>query len=180
MCGHTPVCTATHPTANTLNLTPNSIYGWIPPSFIHLDVSLPSLYFLSLNHQPRTLGRLHNRDLLHLQAKYSGKHLNPKLKTHYVHHIHHPLKVYGRTPSYGGSTHSKLPSMKSIHFENQHMDSNEECTATHSCVRPHTPSVRPHTLVCFLTHTPGSTPQPHTNFQDYTPTLIPIFGPKLA
>ena len=152
------VCAATHLCVrpHTQPQTPSTSHpiqfmdGYL---FIHsFRCSLPSLYFLSLNHQPRTLWRLHIRDLLHLQADYSGKHLNPKLKTHHVHHIHHPLKVYGRTPSYGGSTHSKLPSMKSIHFKNHHMDSNEECTAAHSCVRPHTPTVGPHTHVCNHTN----------------------------
>ena len=143
--GHTP--NRKHPQPHTqFNL-------WMDTPFIHsFRCSLPSLYFLSLNHQPRTLGRLHNRDLLHLQAKYSGKHLNPKLKTHYVHHIHHPMKVYGRTPSYGGSTHSKLPSMKSIHFK-------INIWTQMRSVRPHTPVYgRTHplygrTLLCAASHT---------------------------
>ena len=165
MCGHTLVCAATHLCVrpHTQPQTPSTSHpiqfmdGYL---FIHsFRCSLPSLYFLSLNHQPRTLGRLHNRDLLHLQAKYSGKHLDPKLKTHYVHHIHHPMKVYGCTPSNGGSIHSKFPSMKSIHFK-------INIWTQMRSVRPHTPVYgRTHplygctlplygrTLLCAASHT---------------------------
>ena len=118
--------------------------------FIHsFGCSLLSLYFLSLKSSTKNTLKA---SYLWSSSSSSLLVVNtwiPSFKTHHVHHIHRPLKVYGRTPSYGGSTHSNLLSVKSKHFIWTHKRS----------VRPHTPVYgRTHTLngrthLCAASHT---------------------------